>query len=249
MTAFRGFRLLLLWNQLRYSYWFLPALMTLAAALLAFGMVTLDGMKTGGLIEKLGWVYSGDSDGARELLSVVAGSMITVAGVVFSIMIVALQLASSQFGPRVLRNFMQDRGNQIVLGAFISTFVYCLLVLRTIRSGDDAFVPSLSVTTGVALALMSLGVLIFFIHHAALSIQANQIVQRIGHELYEVIDHLFPEEMGEQKPEGRPEATPRYWQEVITREGRPIRAESTGYLQSIGDGHLMALAEQHDLAL
>ena len=181
------------WETIRYSYWLIPSVMALGALGLAFGLLEVDRAEAGGLISELGWVYAGGSDGAREVLSVISGSMITVAGVVFSITMVALTLASSQFGPRVLRNFMQDRGNQFVLGTFISTLVFSLMVLRTIEGGDESFIPQLSVTTSVAMALGSLGVLIYFIHHVALSIQASQVVATIGRELFASIDRTYPE--------------------------------------------------------
>lgn len=128
-------------------------LMAIAAIALAFTMLTIDRAGASGLIEQLGWTYTGGPEGARSLLSTVASSLITVAGTVFSIVIVALQLASSQFGPRLLRNFMRDTGNQVVLGTFIATFLYCLLILRTIRSDQSGlFVPQLSVTVGIVLA-------------------------------------------------------------------------------------------------
>lgn len=123
--------------------------------------------------------------------------MITVAGVTFSITIVALALASQQFGPRLLRNFLRDLGNQITLGTFIATFIYCLLVLRTVRGTDSVqFVPHLAVTIGVVLAMLSLGVLIFFIHHVATSIQASQVIANVAADLEGAIDRLFPEQMG-----------------------------------------------------
>jgi uncharacterized membrane protein len=119
-------------------------------------------------LREVGWIYTGGHEGARAVLSSIAGSIITVAGTTFSITIAVLSLASSQFGPRLLRNFMRDTGNQVVLGTFTSTFLYCLLVLRTVRGGDgDARVPHISVTVGVALAVLSVGVLIYFIHHVA----------------------------------------------------------------------------------
>ena len=106
------------------------------------------------------------------------------AGVVFSMTLVALSLAASQFGPRLIRNFMNDRTNQVVLGTFVATFLYCLLVLRTIRRPDESdFVPYLAVTFGLLMALGSLGVLIYFIHHVAISIQADEIVARVEAEL------------------------------------------------------------------
>ena len=151
-------RLRALWAYLRGTFWLVPSSMALGATGLAFGMVWLDELVTGEFIDGLSWVYTGGPDGAREVLSTIAGSMITVAGVSFSITIVALTLASQQFGPRILRSFLRDMGNQVVLGTFVSTFLYCLLVLRTVRGHDGAeFVPHMAVTTGVVLATLSLG--------------------------------------------------------------------------------------------
>lgn len=105
------------------------------------------------------------------MLSAIAGSMITVAGVVFSINIVALSLASSQYTSRVLRSFIRDRMNQAVLGVFVGIFAYCLVVLRTIRGGDEgAFVPSIAVLFAVVLAFVGIAVLIFFIRHIGTAI-------------------------------------------------------------------------------
>lgn len=165
-------RLLGLWENLRTGFWFVPTLMAAASAGLALGLVRLDSSATGKtLATSIGLLWSGGADGARSLLSTVASSMITVAGTVFSITITALVLASGQFGPRLLRNFTRDLGNQLVLGTFIATFLYCLLVLRTVRGTQEGdFVPYLSVTTGVLLAAASIGVLIYLIHHIAASI-------------------------------------------------------------------------------
>ncbi len=118
------------------------------------------------------------------MLAAIATSMITVAGVAFSITIVTLSLASTQYTPRILRNFMRDRANQAVLGAFVSIFTYCLIVLRNIRSPDEGspFVPLFAVFFGVLLALLSIGCLIFFIHHVAASIQASTILSVIAKE-------------------------------------------------------------------
>jgi uncharacterized membrane protein len=143
-------RLKHLWETLSSSLWFVPTVMTLLALGLAFGSIALDDV-TG----DTGWAYGGGPEGAREVLGTIAASMITVAGVAFSVTIVALTLASQQFGPRLLRNFMRDRGNQLVLGTFISTFTYCLIVLRSIRSSGSEFVPHISVTFAILLALAS----------------------------------------------------------------------------------------------
>nr|WP_217651845.1 DUF2254 family protein [Hydrococcus rivularis] len=117
-----------IWDTLHSSYWFLPTIFALLAIALAFTMLWLDRQGYYGPIEKWGWIYTGGTDGAREVLSSVASSTIGVAGTAFSITVVALQLAASNFGPRLLRNFMQDIGNQLVLGTFISTFIYSLVM-------------------------------------------------------------------------------------------------------------------------
>ena len=154
------FRLLTLWEALHTTYWFIPSLLIALAVILSFITLELDRRS---LSEPVGlaWVYAGEPEGARSLLSTVAGSLINVATVTFSITIVALTLTSNQFGPRMLYTFMRDTGNQIVLGTFIATFIYCLLILRTIRSTEAlSFVPQLSVTVAVILTVASLGVFI-----------------------------------------------------------------------------------------
>ena len=243
----RNVKLSKFWGTLRSSYWFLPGLMAVAGMALAFGMLALDqaeAIKTG----ELSWIYRGGPEGARGLLSAVASSMVTVAATAFSITIVALQLAASNFGPRLLRNFMQDTGNQIVLGTFIATFLYCLLVLRTIHGEDyNLFVPQLSVTIGIVLAIASIGVLIYFIHHASTIIQASHVIAGVADELDDAIDRLFPEEMGQAAPEKHPAiaATP----EDFDVQAYFIRSTHTGYLQAIDDQLLLKLACKYNLLL
>ncbi len=139
------------------------------------------------------------------MLSAIAGSMITVAGLTFSITMLTLQLAASQFGPRMLRDFMRDRGNQLVLGTFIATFLYCLLVLRTVRGTEEAsFTPHLAVAFGVLLAIASLAVLIFFVHHVATSIRVETLLAELGRQTLEAVDRLYPAQIGEAAAEEQP---------------------------------------------
>lgn len=243
-------QLLKYWDYLRSSFWFVPFVMAGAAIVVAFATVALDEATTGEWLKTQGWAYSGGAEGASLVLGTIAGSMITIAGVVFSMTLVALSLASSQLGPRLLRNFMRDATNQVVLGTFVATFVYCLLVLRTIRRADEiAFVPHLSVTIGVLFALVSLGVLIHFIHHVSVSIQADEVVARVGKELVEGIDRLFPERI-ESGPTG-PETSSRDAgiPEVFEREARLVSADGDGYLQLIDSDALMKLATRENVLL
>jgi hypothetical protein len=127
--------------------------MAVMAISLSFLLVQVDSWLGVRAVRDFGWLYTFGPEGARAVLSAIAGSMITVAGLTFSITMLTLQLASSQFGPRLLRNFMADRGNQIVLGTFIATFGYCLLVLRTVRGIEgSSFVPHIAVAFGGLLA-------------------------------------------------------------------------------------------------
>ncbi len=233
------------WNNLRSSYWFLPTLMAAGAIALAFTLLTLDRSSSIDM-SALSWIYQGGADGARAVLSVIAGSMVTVAATAFSITIVALQLASSQFGPRLLRNFMQDQGNQIVLGTFIATFVYCLLVLRTVRGEDyQLFVPQLSVTVGVLLAMASIGVLIYFIHHASTIIQVSHVIADVSHDLEQVTNNLFPNALGhdlDRQDEGAKDI-PSDFETAV----QPVLSKETGYLQAIEDETLMQVACDENL--
>lgn len=243
-------RLAHVWESLRTSYWFVPTMMTAGAVGLSFASVHVDQMVKVKWVRAVGWLWAGSPEGARQMLSTIAGSMITVAGVAFSITIVALTLASTQFGPRLLRNFVRDFGSQVVLGTFLSTFVYCLLVLRTVRGGDGAeFVPYLSVTLGLAFALASLGVLIFFIHHIAGTIQAEHLIASVGDELAAAIERMFPEKLGEKLGEPGRAASAEAVEapEEAAGEGAAVVADRSGYVQAVDDGELMSAASEADL--
>jgi uncharacterized membrane protein len=218
--------------------------MAVVAMMTSFLMIALDTTLEGGSVVKLGWVYSGGPEGSMSLLSAIASSMVTVAGVTFSITIVSLTLASSQFGPRLLNNFMRDRGNQVVLGIFISTFVYCLLVLRTIRT-DDPFVPHISITFGIILALLSFFFLIYFIHHIATSIQAEHVITLVWKDLERMTDLLYPEELGHGQGEAdlrKDEAPPGFSAGAMS-----IECLGTGYVQSVDAEGIMEIAKERDL--
>lgn len=243
-------RLLRLWDALRASYWFVPTLMTLGAAGASQGALVLDRLLLDRGGTTLVWLHgAGQPEGARALLSTVAGSMITVAGVTFSILIVALSLASSQFGPRLLRGFLRDRGNQLVLGTFIATFVYCLLVLRNVpMAADTATVPQISVGLGLLLGLASVAVFIYFVHHAAASIQASRVIEVAGSELDEAIRQTFPardEEAGARTSVPRDEALPEEFQD----EARTVDAGASGYVQEIDTDGLVTLARERGLVI
>ncbi|MEB3215777.1 MAG: DUF2254 domain-containing protein [Nostocales cyanobacterium 94392] len=237
-----------LWDSINSSYWVVPALMMVGSVALAFGLLHLDRLGYYGPLQEWGWIYAGGSDGARAVLSAVAGSMISVTATAFSITIVALQLASSNFGPRLLRNFMQDAGNKIVLGTFISTFIYSILVLREVyASGDDrdSFIPYLSVTVGIVFAVISTGVLIYFIHHASTIIQVSHVIAEVSKDLDNIIKKLFPQTIGYNEPEEKDSLTK--IPVDFDTEAFPIRSSHKGYVQAIDDKKLMDIACKHNL--
>jgi len=190
------------WYNVKSSLWFLPSVMALSAVGLAFGLVGVDHRITYEDFP-IGWfIYGGQRDGARSVLSTIASSMVTISGVTFSITLVALTMASSQFGPRLLRNFIADKGNQFVIGTLISTFIYSLIILLTIRgSEEDEFIPKISVVFAFLLAVLSLGVIIYFIHHVTTSIQADYVIKSTYNEFRKVANDILVMEDATAVPE------------------------------------------------
>lgn len=241
-------KLAALGDTLRTSYWFVPALMAAASVALWLVVYTIDISLDPREIRDLEWIYTGGPEGARELLSVVAGSMITIAGVVFSITIVALVLASQQFGPFLLRNFMRDTGNQVVLGTFIATFLFCLLTLRTVRGTDRlTFVPHLSVSVGVVFTMASLGVLIYYIHHISAFIQASTIISVVSRDLERAIDRIFPDRLGLGPEDAESEHTP--VPERFDAESLPVAARGYGYIKAVDTDTLLGTAKESDVVI
>lgn len=232
------------WLSIRYSFWFVPSLLVLTATLLAVGSIAAGGWLGPHALDAWPHLFGAGASGARGLLATIASSMITVAGVVFSITLVALAQASSQYTSRVLRNFMSDRGNQVVLGAFLGIFAYCLIVLRTIRGGDEGmFVPSLAVFGGLLLGFVGIALLIYFIHHISTLIQASQILSSVSTDTIRAIDEIFPDPLddGDQDEEGDPQEPGADW--------RPVPANSTGYIQTLDTDGLLQLAKKRDTVL
>ena len=173
-------------------FWLLPAVLVTVGILLAVGLVELDrsGLVPQWLIDSP-WLYSGGGTGARTLLGAVASSTIGVAGTVFSITIASLSLAAGQMGPRLLRNFVKDRGNQFTLGAFLGTFSYALMVLRSVRTQDEGpFVPHAALTIGILLAFLCVGVLVFFVGHMAGRINVDTEVELVSQDLHRALKRL-----------------------------------------------------------
>lgn len=240
--------ILWVWRRLNANYWFYPALFALSALLLSFGCLWVDRSGHADWLNNLAWEFvwldPARPEGASTMLQVIAGSMIAVASTVFSITIVAVSYASANYGPRLLINFMEDKGNQLSLATFIGTFVFALTVLRTVRAADEppanaveaaasfpGFVPQLSLLVAFILMIVSVAVLVFFLNHVPSSIRINKVIAGIGHRLMRAVEKAYPEKGDEDGPNNR-------------KRGEPLFARKAGYVQLIDFEDLKKLARE-----
>ncbi|MDJ0755432.1 MAG: DUF2254 domain-containing protein [Ardenticatenaceae bacterium] len=235
-------------DLLSASYWFIPTLQALFAIILALIALQLDLRFGAALIDIIEPLIRATPAGLRAVLTTIAGSMITVAGTVFSLTMVVLTLAAQQYGPLVVSNFMRDRTNQFSLGAFVANFIYCLIVLPNIEDGNNLFVPALSSVIAIGLALLNAGILIYFIHHTSQSVQPAYIIGSISDTLMNSLDQLFPEGTG-REPEFSIEGGEKLLPDDFVEQAYPVVSRYGGYLQLIDTEQVMALTVEHDLLL
>lgn len=226
--------------QLAASFWLRPTSMTVAAVALALSLISVEG-----LVERESWiavwVYAGGVAGARDVLGTIAGATIAVAGTTFSITVAALTLASNQMGPRLLRNFRQDPGNQYALGAFLATFAFSLTALRSVHEADEgAFVPQTALAVAMLFAFACVGVLIWFLHHVAASISVDRVIALVHADLAAAIEDARE---GETDAAGTLDPPP-------DAGTATLRAPAKGgYLTIFDDGALADWASQSDAAI
>ena len=237
-------RLRVIWQGINASYWFLPAIFSILALTLAMVTTWLDRSGWAEFLKDFEWLQPAMPEGASNMLTVIAGAMIGVASTVFSITIAAVAYASGNYGPRLLTNFMEDRGNQFSLATFIGTFVYAITVLRTVRAEDESanglgllvaadtgFVPQLSLLVAFALMGLSVAVLVYFLNHIPASIRVNSVLRGIGARLLADIAERFPDQNTGERAGSAP-------------EGSPIAAQGTGYIQAIAFARLERIAQR-----
>ncbi len=230
-----------IFSNLRASFWFVPSLIVMISIILAVVLIEADTAWVDRWLPHWPRLFGAGAEGSRQMLSTLAGSMMTVMGVTFSMTLVALTLASSQYTSRVLRIFMRSRITQTTLGAFAGTFTYCLIILRTIRNDSvEEFIPNLAVFIAFVLALGSVGVLIYFIHHIASSIQASSLIASVARETYSAIDRLFPSE--KEQEAGKDEDEERLLRILNDKTWFAVPAEENGYIQSVDNDALLRLA-------
>jgi uncharacterized membrane protein len=226
MTHLR-FRLRQLAYDLGSGLYFRPAIVVVALAGVAVAVSAT--MRAG---DGAAWTSPGEPGAAQVVLGTIASSMMTVVSVVYSILLVALSLASMQFSTRILRQLARDRVSQVTLGLFVGTFLYCILVLRVIQTTPEPSVPGLAVGGAIFLALVSMGQLLYFIHHIVQFIQANFLVEHIARETEAVIDEVFPA-----GPPQEALALPDGW---LTLPRHRVLSDRSGYVQILD---LAAIAE------
>lgn len=237
------------------SFWMLPAAMSLAGGLMALLLTWADSALWSSGVE---FGFAGGPDAARGLLSVIASSTLTLAGLTFSVTLVVLTLASSQYSPRILRTFLTDQRTKLTLGVFLGTYVYALVALRAVRSADDAigrfvFVPGVTLTVAFVVALIAIGVFALFIDHVVQSIRVETIIERIAADTRQVIDRVYPVDPDDERgstapapgvpasgddaevPDAGPAAPPRRSHEVLAP--RPGVISSVNLSSLVGRAH------------
>lgn len=238
-------KILFFWEELMATFWFVPVLIIILAVLLSMGLVSIDSSIS---ISQEGWgrfFLVNSTDSARSILSTISGAMIGVAGTVFSVTLVALTLASSQFGPRLIKNFMYVRLNQVVLGSYIATYLYCLLVLNAIKDGDGfTFIPSISIFIAILAAIINIILLIVFIHQIAISIQADKVISEISSLISKQVEKLFPEKIGDERSDNKS-----FDQDKVIstyKKNASIKSPKGGYLQYIDNEVLLDIMASND---
>ena len=228
--------------QTRESLWFLPAVFGIGAVILAQALVLLDQtlLDVG---DSIGFLDALSASAARSILTIIGTSMLTVAGTSFSITISVLATTSSTYGPRLVRNFMADRANQTVLAVFTSTFLYALVVLLSVRSETDAgggFVPTISIYVSIAIGVLDVAVLVFFIHHIADSVQITTLQHRVQADLLRAIAHVYPNDADAR---GIRESRP------LLTDPAPVTTATDGYVQQVDLVQLRRVAENADVII
>jgi uncharacterized membrane protein len=238
------------WDALRTTFWVVPVLLIVVAVILFVITFEIDLAAYHHHLSLPSWLRAGSPDAGRQVLIAIAAAVITTIGVVFSITILALTLASQQFGPRMMRNFIRDLGNQMTLGVFVATFVYSVLGLGSITELPlGNFTPHLTLTVAEAFLLVDLAVLIYFIHHIAKSIQLPEVIAGIARDLDQAIEAEFPDRRLDADHGAGASAEAAELIEKLNARGAAVTAKHSGYLQFVGYAQLIEIAEKLDAVI
>ena len=245
-------RLLAGWRAVASSYWSLPAVIITGSVVFSVALTLLDrwiGQEGG---PELPFVIGPTTaEGAKGILETIGGSMLAVAGVVFSITLATIVFASGQYGPHVIPQYQRDRRAQATLGAMLGAFAYCMMALYVTQAGEEAFIPTLTVLGALVSGAVGLMLLVTFINHMLTMLHVSNVVARIGDKARRLLRDDMPTRDGGEETEAdalRPRAAG-HDVPYLTEEGDPLlRAGGSGYVLTIGSKPLMQLATEHDLA-
>lgn len=233
-----------MWDNLRVSFWFAPAIMALLAVPLAWLLYELDSRVPNELLQSSRLVISGSPDDLRIMLISIAGTVLATAGVVFTLLTLPLSTVAAQYGSRLLRVFLGDRTTQFVLGMFVGTFVYCIAAAMTILPAEvEPEGAQITTTVGLILMIATFGTLILLVQHISTMLQAPNIAAAAGAKLLAVVGVENPDAAGiEPDPAQAPPAP---------AEGAAylIKAREVGYIQTLDPDILLTLAREKDLVI
>jgi len=238
-------RFAIFYDNLRASYWFMPAVMTFVAVVIAISLYQLDMAVPNDILYDRWFVLQQTTEQARGSLSLIATSMLGLIGVVFSMTLVAITMASSQFGSFLLRAFLRDTGTQTVLGTYSATIVYCICLLLLLPfSATIDLVPQIAITFALLLLFLDLAMLIYYFNHVAVSVQASNVVAVVARELGSIIEGEL--EAARATPV-EASAAIKSRHKSIRIEGKAVRAMRSGYIRAFDYDGLTRVASKHDL--
>jgi uncharacterized membrane protein len=228
------------WARLRDGFrtnlWPIPTICVAGALLLGLVLPRVDRRLEGGSSDL---IFGGGADAASTVLSAISGSLITVTSLTFSLTVVTLQLASSQFSPRLLRTFTRDLVVQGTLGLFLGTFTFSLTVLRTVRTatgGEEPFVPRFSVTVAYLLAVASVLALVFFLAHLTQTIRVESMLYSVRQGASAVVSRVSDDDR----------LTKEAARDLVPGDAVLLMATSSGFLIDVDERDLLALAVEYE---
>ncbi|MBA3329689.1 MAG: DUF2254 domain-containing protein [Actinobacteria bacterium] len=212
-------------NEIRTSLWFVPVLCVLLGAALSFGTISLDRYFDYELVPRQ---LVGGPDAAMTILATVAASMVSLAALVLTITMVVVQLAMGQFSPRIVQRILRDKPSQIAIGLFVATFVHAILAIREVApSGDgEGTVPGIAVITAFVLVLVSIAVLVMYVHHIGQALRVSALIELVGKDTRKLVDEVYADKGVEAEPAaGSTYVIPARESGVITTIGHEVLVE------------------------
>jgi uncharacterized membrane protein len=178
--------------HLKASLWFVPVLCVLAGVAISFGTITVDRYFD---YQALPTRFVGGPDASALILSTVAASMVSLTALVLTITMVVVQLAMGQFSPRIVQRILRDRPSQLAVGLFVATFVHAILALREVTNNGDGTgnVPGVALVTAFALVLVSIAVLVMYVHHIGQALRVSALIELVGDETRSLLDRRYPD--------------------------------------------------------